>query len=237
CRDFHPATFHQLAWRTFPGCNCNRETGMPRTTLTPSHIAALRPRARAYDIRDGKLPGFGIRIMASGAKRYFIHSQTQGKRVWQIVGDADSLDVDEARSRATTMQAALRRGAQTPSSDGDVLFETVAETAFRRHERLWKAGTLKVNSSHLDNQIPPRFRGCPIAEIGHADVRRWFASLRATPDRSLPVLSVIMREAERMGLRPEGSNPCRGIRRIRRKGRERFLTEDEIRRLTISSGL
>lgn len=208
---------------------------MPRITLTPSRIAALKPGARAYDIRDGKLPGFGVRVMAGGAKRYFIHSQHRGKRIWQIVGDADALDVDEARSRATAMQAALRRGAETPSSDGDVLFETVARTAFRRHERLWKAGTFKVNSSYLDNQILPRFAGCPIARIDHVDVTRWFASLRATPaaaDRSLPVLSVIMREAERMGLRPEGSNPCRGIRRNRRKGRERFLSEDEIRRLS-----
>ena len=208
---------------------------MPRTTLTRSRIAALKPRARAYDIRDGKLPGFGVRLMPSGAKRYFIHSQHNGKRVWQIVGDTDALDVDEARSRATTMQAALRRGAEIPSSDGDALFETVARTAFRRHERLWKAGTFKVNSSYLDNHILPHFRGCPIAEIDHTDVRRWFASLRATPaaaDRSLPVLSVIMREAERMGLRPEGSNPCRGVRRNRRKGRERFLSEDEIRRLS-----
>ncbi len=195
----------------------------------------MKPRENAYDIRDGKLRGFGVRIMSGGAKRYFIHSQHRGKRVWQIVGDADALDVDEARSRATAMQAALRRGAEIPSSDGDALFETVAETAFRRHERLWKAGTFDVNSSYLDNQILPRFRGCPIAQIDHANVRRWFASLRATPaaaDRSLPVLSVIMREAERMGLRPEGSNPCRGIRRNRRKGRERFLSEDEIRGLS-----
>ena len=43
----------------------------------------------------------------------------------------------------------------------------------------------------------------------------------------MPVLSVIMREAEAVGLRPEGSNPCRGIRRCRRKGRERFLSDDE----------
>ena len=35
-----------------------------------------------------------------------------------------------------------------------------------------------------------------------------------------------------MGLRPESSNPCRGIRRYRRKGRERFLTDDELRRLS-----
>ena len=43
----------------------------------------------------------------------------------------------------------------------------------------------------------------------------------------MPVLSVIMREAEAVGLRPEGSNPCRGIRRCRRKGRERLLSDDE----------
>ena len=35
-----------------------------------------------------------------------------------------------------------------------------------------------------------------------------------------------------MGLRSESSNPCRGIRRYRRKGRERFLSDDEIRRLS-----
>lgn len=55
-------------------------------------------------------------------------------------------------------------------------------------------------------------------EIERAEVRRWFASLRATPvaaDRSMPVLSVILREAEAMGLRPEWSNPCRGITRYR----------------------
>ena len=34
-----------------------------------------------------------------------------------------------------------------------------------------------------------------------------------------------------MGYRPEGSNPCRGIRRYRRKGRERYLSDEEIRRL------
>ena len=48
----------------------------------------------------------------------------------------------------------------------------------------------------------------------------------------MPVLSVIMSQAEAMGLRPEGSNPCLGIRRYRRKGRARFLSDEEIRRLS-----
>ena len=74
----------------------------------------------------------------------------------------------------------------------------------------------------------------PLADITRADVQRWFASCRATPvaaDRSMPVPSVTMKEAERMGYRPEGSNACRRIRRYRRKGRERFLSDAEIGRL------
>ena len=47
----------------------------------------------------------------------------------------------------------------------------------------------------------------------------------------MPVLSVIMTVAETDGLRPEGSNPCRGIRRYRRQNRDRFLSEAEIVRL------
>ena len=77
--------------------------------------------------------------------------------------------------------------------------------------------------------------GDAVADIDRQDVRDWLASLRATPvaaDRSMPVLSVIMREAEAMGLRPQSSNPCLGIRRYRRKGRARFLSDEEMRRLS-----
>ena len=35
-----------------------------------------------------------------------------------------------------------------------------------------------------------------------------------------------------MGLRPQGSNPCLAIRRYRRKGRPRFLSDEEMRRLS-----
>ena len=40
-----------------------------------------------------------------------------------------------------------------------------------------------------------------------------------------------MRQAEVYGYRPEGTNPCKGIKRYRRQGRERFLSAAEIRRL------
>ena len=208
---------------------------MPGIILTDARVRALKPRKTTREVRDGRLKGFGVRVSPSGAKRFFIHCQHRGERIWKILGDTGTMSVDEARAVAAAMLAAIQRGAETPHAPEEALFEAVAETAFRRHEQVWKPGTLAVNRCYLNNQLLPHFAGRPIAEIDSQDVRHWFALLRATPvaaDRSLPVLSVIMREAEAMDLRPEGSNPCRGIKRYRRKGRERFLSDDELRRLS-----
>ena len=208
---------------------------MANLTFTDARIRALVPRKTAYAIRDGKIRGFGVRVTPAGRKRFFVHCQHDGRRVWKIVGDFDAIGVDEARSRAAAMLAAIGRGEAVPPRPEETLFEAVAGTVFRQYERLWKPGTLEVNRNYLKNQILPHFAGRPVAEIDAREVRGWFAALAATPvaaDRSMPVLSVVMREAERMGFRPEGSNPCRGIRRYRRKARERFLSDDEIRRLS-----
>ena len=116
-------------------------------------------------------------------------------------------------------------------------FEVVAEEVFRRYGRNWKPRTVSVNRSYVRNQILPWFRHRPIAEITRSDVQSWMASLHATPaaaDRSLPVLSVIMRQAEIYGYRMENSNPCTGVRRYRPPARERFLTTDETRRLGVA---
>ncbi len=206
---------------------------MSNVRLTRSRVEGLKPRKTTYDIRDSELKGFGVRILPSGARRFFVHSQHEGKRLWKIIGDADSIDLDEARRQAAELLAVIRRD-EAPSLPEDRIFEAVAEEVFSRYGRHWKPRTMEVNRKYLRNQILPWFGGMNIADITKQDVRRWFASLRATPvsaDRSAPILSVIMRQAELYGYRPEGSNPCTGIRRYRRKGRERFLSEQELRRL------
>ena len=73
-----------------------------------------------------------------------------------------------------------------------------------------------------------------VAEIARTDVQRWFDSLSGTPgvaNRALPVLSVMMTAAELWDVRPQGSNPCRNMRRYKTAPRERFLSVDELKRL------
>jgi len=203
---------------------------MPR--LTDAGVRDLRAKKTTRNIRDTALAGFGVRVLPSGRKRFFLHSQHDGQRIWKIIGDPADMTVSEARDQARGLLASMRSG----QPDGETLFETVAEEAFRRHGRQWKPTTLSVNRNYLDKHILPRFAGQRIADITPQDVRDWFAAMHATPvsaDRSMPVLSVIMTVAEADGLRPEGSNPCREIKRYRRQNRDRFLSDTEFGRLGV----
>ena len=208
---------------------------MPTSRLTQRRVDALKPRRTTCDIRDTEIKGFGVRILPSGRKRYFLHSQVDGKRVWHAIGDAEDITLECARTKARGLLASRRHDEEHAFDTREtVSFETVAEEVFRRYRRHWKPGTLKVNLGYYRNQILPWFRGRSIAGITHRDIQQWFASLHATPvaaDRSAPVLSVILRQAEVYGYRPDGSNPCTGIKRYRRGGRERFLSAEEMRRL------
>ena len=73
---------------------------MPNPRLAESRVEAFRPRKSPYDVRDSELKGFGVRILPSGSKRYFVHSQHEGRRLWKTLGDADAIGLEEARRRA-----------------------------------------------------------------------------------------------------------------------------------------
>ena len=72
--------------------------------------------------------------MPLGAKRYFVHSQHPGRRVWKIVGDAGFIGTDGARDRAKTLMAAIREGSDVlAATPPDLAFETVTDEVFRRY--------------------------------------------------------------------------------------------------------
>ena len=208
---------------------------MPAVRLTQRRVDALRPRRKVRDVRDAELKGYGVRVMPSGAKRYFIHAQNDGRREWKTLGDAAVLTEADARARAKKMLAALRDGGEPETPDpGGTPFEAVAEEVFARYGRRWKPGTLAVNRVYLRRQIMPFFAGRPIGSITREEVQTWFRSLHATPaaaNRAAPILSVIMQQAEVWGYRSGNGNPCKGIRRYRPGRSERFLSPEEYRRL------
>lgn len=115
---------------------------------------------------------------------------------------------------------------------------TVSDAAARYladMEPRWKPGTMRANASYVRRRLGPTALGpMDVAAVARADVARWHAAMRSRPhtaDRCLALLSGLMRHAERRGWRPEGPNPCSGVRHFRPPGRDRFATDDEYRRI------
>ena len=80
----------------------------------------------------------------------------------------------------------------------------------------------------------PRLARRPISEIKRPDIARLHHELASKPyqaNRTLALLSKFFNWAEKHGLRPDGSNPCRHIEKYRESRRERFLSEAELARL------
>ena len=135
---------------------------MATLRLNDRRVTALKPRRATYDARDRDLKGFGVRILPSGAKRYFIHSPHQGRQVWKIIGQIGAIGVDEARDRARTLMASIRGGTGAEATaPADTPFEAVADEVFRRHARNWKPSTLSVNRGCYRNQILPDSKSGP----------------------------------------------------------------------------
>ena len=182
---------------------------MPRSALRQAQVDRAAPRRKPYSLRDPELRGFGVRIAPSGRKRFFLHIQHDGVRTWRDCGDAATVPADRRAHacghRAHRTPRWLRRGLPAIRS---------------RRRRSLPAPRTPLEAPHARRQpglsAESTFcRGsgaCSIADHRpEGDVRAWFASLRAhvptSADRALPVLSVILHQAEVYGYRLRRQQP------------------------------
>ena len=61
------------------------------------------------------------------------------------------MTVNEARTRAAEMHAAIKRGEDLSRWSSKATLETVAEAVFQHHRRIWKARTLYAIRCYLKN--------------------------------------------------------------------------------------
>ena len=111
----------------------------------------------------------------------------------------------------------------------------LAERYYREHVAVrCKPGTAKLHRRVVRKHILPEFGKLPVAAIGREHVTDLHYRLRHVPamaNQVIVTLSRMLNQAEIWGLVPEGGNPCRFVVKYRQRKRERFLTEEEFRRL------
>ena len=197
-------------------------------TLRRSFREQLKGR-RSLIVIDKDLKGFALRVSSRGKRTFIVRAARKLGIVETVLGTADEIAADEAREKASAMIEAAR----TERENGP-LFRDFADEFMRRQGHRWKPATREGSAYVLRRYLVPFFADMRVPDIARADVRRWFDSMSGTPgnaNRTLSLLSVMMRQAEFWDLRPQGSNPCANMRRYKLKPRERFLSVDELKRL------
>ena len=187
------------------------------------------------------MPGFGVRVYASGVKVYVVQSRKGGKSVRVTVGRHGVISADEARRRAAQIINRIKAGEEPvplPLPAKLAGGPTVAEVAARYMEEhlavRCKPGTEVSSRSVIDNYILPEFGRLPFAAVEPKRVLELHSKLNNVPyaaNRAVAVLSRMFNMAEAWGMVREGSNPCRLVVKHKERKRERFLTEGEFRRL------
>jgi integrase len=210
---------------------------MPK--LTKRTIDATEPRATEFFLWDENIPGFGLRVMPSGRKSFVVQYRAGRRPRRMSLGPSTVLTCDQARNRAITIIAAVKNGAD-PAGDRAAKRNaaTVADLAERFDKehisvRL-KASTAKEYRGNLRRFILPVLGRLAVPEITRADVAKFHHDLRHIPyqaNRCLEVVSKMFVLAEMWGLRPDGSNPRKHIRKYPEEKRERFLSAAELRRI------
>ena len=190
---------------------------------------------------DRELLGFGVRVYPSGAKVYVVQTRREGRSKRVTVGRHGVISASQARRRAALMIARLKAGEDplpprvAPAAEHSVTVAELADRFLREHVAVrCKPWTILTYRGALDRWILPALGRLPVGAVTHRHVAALHYRLRDIPYRANQVVAILNRMfslAEVWGLRREGAHPCRSIRKYREHHRERFLTEEEFRRL------
>lgn len=189
---------------------------------------------------DRELPGFGIRVYATGGKVYVAQTRTGGRSRRVRIGRHGVLTPEEARQRAALAITRLKSGqsAKSDSENRAARGPSVAEAA-KKYLAEHVDVRLKPNTARnvridLQKHILPAFGKLALVSVDRERIAELHATLYRTPamaNRVVNTFAAIYSMAQTWGLVPEGINPCSEVEKYRTGRPERFLTEAEFSRL------
>lgn len=180
---------------------------------------------------DPDQPGLGRRFRGENPHGvWVVQWRRDGRSFRRSIGSTQHM----GRDAAVVIAQQLRH----PNPDAPPLrlapSPTVAafiETFQRDCAARWKPATRKKVRQFFRRHLLPSFGPHPIQAVTRAEVVLWFESATASANWCLSVLSSLMIHAETLGLRPDHSNPCAGLRRKKSGFSARYPTAEDYRRI------
>jgi site-specific recombinase XerD len=208
--------------------------------LTDKIVRELRvPAAGNRIVYDTEVKGFGARITAAGARSFILNYRINGRERRHTIGQFPTWSIRGAREEAAILKRDIDRG-HDPLAEREKArtAPTVAELAERylteHAEPKKKPRSVEEDRRNIRLHVKPKLGKLTVASVTRDDVARLHNGMTVSPigaNRVLSLLSKMFALAETWGLRPQNSNPCRGIDRFPERSRERLVTAEELSRL------
>lgn len=194
-------------------------------------------------LRDDEIKGFLCKITPSGRKVYMLNYRTKdGRERRPVIGKHGEITCDQARDIAKKWMLEVAGGGDPSGERAQAKAETTlnefAERYFTQYANMRKKpSSLVSDRRNMDKHILPHLGKLRVPNITRQDVYDMHHAMRETPgaaNRCVALLSKMMNLAEKWGIRPDGSNPCRHVERYPERKMERFLTLEEISSLGVA---
>jgi integrase len=210
--------------------------------ITKRTVDTVHPTSKDTYLWDDELSGFGLKVTPTGRKVYLVQYRLGGRkgRTRRVtIGQHGELTPTAARIEAKRLLGEVALG-RDPASDrdkakADKTLAAVLDQFMTEHVKSKrKASTAREYQRIAKLYVMPRLGRRPISDIKRQDVAKLHHELASKPyqaNRTLALLSKFFNWAEKHGLRPDGSNPCRHVEKYRENRRDRFLSEAELARL------
>lgn len=192
------------------------------------HLRAVESNQKKSDfvIWDDEVAGLGKRVRATKSV-WLCQFRIDGKTKRKTLGDCQTIKLEQARVMATTSLDQFNDRAE------DVLVGITLERFVERYlndcKGRWKPATVSGHRYGLKRFLPA-LGSKTVSEITREDVIAARGSIDAaegTINRGVAALSDLMRHAELLGIRRDGSNPCLGLRKHRSDFQAIYLSEDQ----------
>ena len=220
-----------------------RELKKPPRKITKSVVDEQTSSSRDQLIWDREIKGFGIRYRSSGAKHYVLKMRVGGRQRWITIGRHGSPWTPDTARREALRLLGLRAAGHDPATERDrqkgaiTIAELGARFLTEYVPQHCKPRTAEEYQRAVEQFINPVLGRQRISDLTRADVGRLHHHFRDRPyqaNRCLAVLSKMMNLAEAWGLRLDGSNSVRHVKKYRETKRERYLSREELQRLGVA---
>ena len=210
--------------------------------LKNSMIKHLPTPAKSNKVHyDDEVKGFGARVTAAGARSFVLNYVTRsGRERRYTIGSCQDWSTTAARAEARRLRQLIDQGGD-PLADieaereaptvGDLIARFEAEHLPRLRES--SAADYKLM---LDKHVRPHFgKHTKVADVCFADIDALHRKITKVgnpyrANRTIAVVSRMFSLAVRWAMRSD--NPCRGVEKNKEYGRRRYLSADELARLT-----